>query len=173
MPALVFQSHQIGVDFLYLFGHKTELRDALGIELMLVAESNWLERVNRFAGLSHGFDVVFVACRGSERAEMAARINHNANSAAHCYSAYPSDIGVGLHRRFAETNNAGFSRASVITDVDIIVASGQEARLVTQGDVTVTRSIDGKRSEPNSGIEVTARVAIERVLAMGRVRVPA
>ena len=46
--------HQVRIDLFYFFGHKTELRDALRINLLLVTEGDWLKREDRFAGLSIG-----------------------------------------------------------------------------------------------------------------------
>ena len=40
--ALVVASDQIGIHLFHLLGHQAELRDALGVKLLLVAESHWL-----------------------------------------------------------------------------------------------------------------------------------
>ena len=69
LPLLV-TSHQIGVHLLHLLGHEAELRDALGVKLVLVAESDRLEREDRFARFVHGFDRFLEPGRRSDGAEM-------------------------------------------------------------------------------------------------------
>ena len=53
--------HQVRVYFFNFLRHEAKLRDALGIDLFLVAEADWLEGEDRFACLVHWLDVLLKA----------------------------------------------------------------------------------------------------------------
>ena len=73
--ALLVASHQIGVHLFHLLGHEAELRDAVGVKLVLVAEGDRFEREDRFARLVHRLDRVLETRRGDDRAELTVGID--------------------------------------------------------------------------------------------------
>src|SRR5438552_14272411 len=119
---MVVASDQIGVHLLHLLGHKPELRDAIGIKLMLVAEGNRLQRQDRFARLVHRFDFIFESLRGNDRAEMAAGINNDPDTSSNRYSTNPGDKGFRLSSCRANANRIGVTRSTRVADLDIVVA---------------------------------------------------
>ena len=51
--------HQVRIHFFYFLGYQSKLRNALGIERLLVTEGDWFQRKERFAGSFHWLNVVF------------------------------------------------------------------------------------------------------------------
>src|SRR4029077_373371 len=78
--AVAITSYQVGVHLFYLLGHEPELRDALGVDLLLVAEGDRLEREDRFACVVHRLDLILESRRGRGRTELAVSIHVNGNS---------------------------------------------------------------------------------------------
>jgi hypothetical protein len=74
--ALIVASHQSGVYLFHFLSHETELRDALGVKLMLVAKGHRFQRKNRFARLVHRFDPVLETLGGNDRAELTVSIDY-------------------------------------------------------------------------------------------------
>ena len=62
--------HQIRIHFFHFLGYKSELRDALRINLLLVAEGHWFKGKNCFAGLIHWLDIIFKPPGGGHGAKL-------------------------------------------------------------------------------------------------------
>src|SRR2546430_2973416 len=86
--ASLITSHQIGIYFFHLFGNQAKLRDASGIQLMLVMERDRSKREDCFTRLVHRLDVVLVACRGCGRAEVPVGVYDNCYT---CWNGRPAD----------------------------------------------------------------------------------
>ena len=65
---LVVASDEVRIRLFHVLGHESKLRDALGVKLLLVAEGDWFERVNRFAGFVHRLDILLKTGRGNDSA---------------------------------------------------------------------------------------------------------
>src|SRR4029453_11440606 len=76
----------MGTHLLDLFSNKAELRDAIGVEIWLVAEGNRLQRKDRFARLVHRFDCFLESRRGDNRAELTVWICHYLHAVRHSRS---------------------------------------------------------------------------------------
>src|SRR5260370_22429507 len=71
------ENYQVRIHLFYLLSYQAELRDALGVKLVLVAEGHRFERENRFARLVHRLDRFLEPGRGWCRAKLAAAIYDN------------------------------------------------------------------------------------------------
>src|SRR5690242_16611260 len=54
---------QVGINLLYILGDQAIIEVLIWVDLLLVAISDGLQRVERFARVLHWFDVLFVAQR--------------------------------------------------------------------------------------------------------------
>ena len=98
------------------------MREAVGIEVFLVAKGHRLERKDRFACLVHRFDCFLVACRGSRGAKMTIRIYDHGYAA---WNGCPTNTGDKCGRVSsdrADANCVGFVRNTTVTDFDIVIA---------------------------------------------------
>src|SRR5437016_284462 len=87
---LCVAGHQIRIHFFHFFGHEAELRDAVWIKLVLVAEGHRFQRKDRFARLVHRLDLVLETSGGDGRAELTVGSNDYSYSPRH---SYPRDAG--------------------------------------------------------------------------------
>src|SRR5439155_10346772 len=117
--------HQSGIHLFHLLGHEAKLRDAAGVQLVLVAEGYRLKRENRFARLVHRFDRIFEARRGSHSTEVAARVYDDRYASSNGDSANPGDEGIGLCSHLADANCIGLGGYTFIAYVDIVTARGE------------------------------------------------
>ena len=82
---LAIADDQVGIYVFHFLSHQSKLRDALRINLFLVAKTHRLERQNRFAGFAHRLDLVLEP-RGRRRgAELAICIDENSRATAGGY----------------------------------------------------------------------------------------
>src|SRR4029077_16262632 len=87
---------QVGIHLLHFLSYEAELRCARWINVLLVAEANWFERKNRFAGPLHWLDVVFEPRRGGNCAKLPRRIHKNRYPAGGSGSADAGDKRGGV-----------------------------------------------------------------------------
>src|SRR6266542_2907977 len=74
----------------YILGHKPKLRDALGINLLFVAEADRVKGQERFARFVHGLDLILKTFGGSGRTKLAGCIDKDRRSAR---GGCPTDSG--------------------------------------------------------------------------------
>src|SRR4029077_5972690 len=85
--------YEVRIHLRHFFGHEPELGDALGVDLLLVAEGDRLEREDRLACLVHWLDLIFKSRRGCGRAELAVSIHINRSSPRSGLTTDAGDIG--------------------------------------------------------------------------------
>ena len=103
--ALLVANDQVGIYLFHFLGHQPKLRDALRIDLLFVAECDWLQREERFAGLGHGLNFVFEPRRGGARAQLAVSIYKDRSASGSGLSTDAGNVG-GSDERFADANCA-------------------------------------------------------------------
>src|SRR5262249_39120195 len=111
--------------FLDLLSHKAELRDAVGVKIVLVPKGHGLKRQNRFARLVHRLDRVLETLRGDDRPEVTAGIYDNPDPARHRYPADTSDICIGLGSCRPNADRVGFGSDALVSNVDVVTTSGE------------------------------------------------
>jgi len=162
--------HQIGIHLFYLFSHKAKLRDAIGVQLVRVAEGHRFQRQDRVAGFIHRFDVFLESRRGCGRAEMTTAIYDNCYA---CWNGCPTDAGdkrSSLCSFLADTNGIGFPAKTVVAYIDIVTARGEvDAGGRAQCDVVAARCIIQERIKTGRCVEVAGCVVSKRTIAGGRV----
>src|SRR6266404_2587558 len=120
-------SHQIGVHLFHLLSDKTELWDALGIKLFLVAEGNRPEREDGFTRPVHGLDCVLETHRGGwadAQLTSATYVNCRTCNRSPNNARYK---GFRLGSLRADADGAGLGRNSTVADIDVIITSGEIA----------------------------------------------
>src|SRR5260370_3158379 len=122
---LLIASHQIGVHLFYLLGHQAELRDALGIKLVLVAEGHWSKREDRFACLVHWFDLVLKPLRGNYRAEVTVGIYNYPHASGNRCPANAGDKCVRLSAFGADADSVSLGRNTLIANIDVVTTGGE------------------------------------------------
>jgi hypothetical protein len=75
--ALSIANDQIGIYPFYFFSYQPELRDAVWIKLLLVAESDRLKREDCFARVVHQLDGFLEPGRGTGGSELAERVDQD------------------------------------------------------------------------------------------------
>ena len=98
----------------------------IGIELFLIAKTDWLQCQDSFAGFVHRFDVILVARGGLNRAELTAGVDVYRCAVAYGFTrdaanerlrlgsrTNPGDVGIGTI-----TENTG-------ADIDVVAATTQ------------------------------------------------
>src|SRR5437763_8467693 len=176
--AIGIPDHQIGTDFCHLLSHQTKLWSALGIDLLFVAECDWLQRKNDFAGLFHWLDLILETSRGRRHSKLTAGIDDHARARNHD-PANSGNKGSCLCSVCADTYRAGFIKNTFVADINIIIARGEEVtggkpqcNVVESGGVVTERfSTDGRvdaagcvfeEREPTDGRVVGAVVIIDK-----------
>src|SRR5207237_3837079 len=147
------------------------LPDAVRIELFLVGKSDRLELKYRFAGFIHGLDVVLVASRRLDRAELTRGIDEHCDGTRtrDRFTRDTADVGGGLSR-FANASGVGLSSFAeqASADDDVIAASGEvQTGLITQGGV-VQAIVVKEGLKTHGGVVVAGGVIIERLNTAGR-----
>ena len=127
---------------------------------LFVAEADRFKREERFAGLIHGFDVVFVASRGDLEAEFAA-------------SAYSNKDAVSLRRR-ADVSNARHvalpsKTKDALADTDIATSRDIETGFKAQANVGAAGCVEIERMGTAGRVKVASCVVKERDVTVGRV----
>src|SRR5207244_7581756 len=122
-----------GIHFLDLLGHETELRDAFAIKLLLVTESNGLEREDRFARLTHWLDRLFVTTGRHNRAEATISADDDRDSIGHSRSANAGNIRRGVNLRRTNVDGIALGRDTRVPEIDIVVTVRQvSTRLIAE-----------------------------------------
>ena len=134
--ALLVAGHQIGIHLFHVLSHEAELRDALGVKLVLVAEGHRFERENRFARFVHRFDLVLETRRGSDRAELTVGIDD--------YS-YASGNGGATN-----AGDKGARREFLASPMRIVLDSPASATIADIDVVTARGEIDDRLQSPNA-----------------------
>src|SRR5947199_8753581 len=128
-------SDEIGIHFCHLLSHKAKLRNAIGINLLLVTESDRFERQDRFTCLVHRLDLVLETLRGGCHAQLTERIYNNWCAC----NGYPTDCrDKGLKLAKTDAQGTGLASKARRADVDIATTRGEiEAGRAPQCDVTI------------------------------------
>ena len=128
-------NHQIGIDLRHFLSHETKLRDAFGIDLLLITEGHRFERENSFARFVYGFDVVLETRRGSYL-PVAHCVNHYMASSLPRCPTNASDKSAVVRALSADADFVGLARHSRVADIDVVTARGEILTgLKAQGDV--------------------------------------
>src|SRR5439155_14460574 len=168
--ALGIASHEIGVDLFHLLGHQAELRDAIWVKLVLVAEGDRLERQNRFARLVHWFDCVLETLRGDYRAQVTIRVDNHPYTSSDGHSTDASDIGVRVSAYVADANSIALGRNTEVADVGIVIARGEiSTGSSAQCDIAAAGCVASERIKTAGRVGLALCVAIERQNTVGRI----
>src|SRR2546426_7547280 len=172
-------SHEIGVDLFHVFSHETKLRDAIGVNLLLVAETPWFKRKDGFARLVDGLDLIFETLRGGCRAKLTGGVYFNGYACNSC-SADAGDKRFRLSSR-ADTDGVGLGRNTLVTNIDIVTARREiVAGSYAQSDIAAAGGVASERIETAGRVKervktvgrvATAGVVKERLKTIGRVEV--
>src|SRR5262249_11321315 len=106
---LVITRHEIGVDLFHLLGHQAKLRDALGIERVLVAEGHRFEPEDHFARTAHRLDRFLETLRGGKRTELAVGTDNYPYATWHGGPTNAGDKRRILHSHRADADFAGLA----------------------------------------------------------------
>src|SRR2546423_15130012 len=140
--ALFVASHQGWIDLFHVLSHKTELREAFGIKIVLVPEGHRLQGEDGLACFIHRLDCFLKAGRGCGRAKMTVGVYDNCYT---CWNGCPtnaSDKCLRLILYPADANGARLAPQTSIADVDVFIASGKiAASSKSQRDVLVTNFV--------------------------------
>src|SRR5262249_58552297 len=123
--ANIVAGHQIRIDLCHFFGHQTELGNARRIEVVFVAEGDWLEIQDRFARLAHRFYCFLETCGGSSRAEVTSAIHDNCYTCWNDCPTYPGDKRLCLYSGFTDADGFGLTRSPQSANIDVVTASRQ------------------------------------------------
>jgi len=74
--SFVVASHQIGIYFFHVLSNEAELRDALEVKLVLVAEGHRFQCEDRFARFVHRLDRILETLRRDDRAQLTVSIDY-------------------------------------------------------------------------------------------------
>src|SRR5207249_766586 len=164
-------SHQSGVHLFHLLGHKAELRDALAIKLVLVAEGHRLQREDCFARLVHRLDCILETLRRGRYAKLAVRTNRNRGS-SDGYSRNAGNKGGRLTSFAPDLDPARpFTRPSpaVIDDSNVVIARlGICTGSTAYCDVSAARCVAKHCKSTDGRVAEAGYVAKERRLTNGR-----
>src|SRR3984893_15036369 len=165
--ALAVVSHQVGIDLFYLLGHEAELRDAVWIKLMLVAEGHRFQRQDRFARFVHRLDLVLESLRGRRHPKLTAGAYNNC-CACNRYSMNASNKCGGVRSCRADADVVGLSCRALAADVDVVTPRGQVVtRYGARGDVVAPRGVVVECSKTDGHVEVAGCVPYKRTIAAG------
>jgi hypothetical protein len=161
---------EVGVYFFHFLCDEAELRDAIGIEFVLIVERYRSQRENRFTRLLHGFDLILETLRRERRhTELTVGINDNGCARNRC-SANARDKRGRLAAAYAD--GAALAGNTAIADVDIVTAGGEiTAGVNTYCDVGAATGVVTKRLKTGGGVAAAGIVARERLETIGRVEV--
>src|SRR4030095_12083202 len=119
--------YQIRVDRFYVLGHQAKLANPCRIHLFVVAEGDWLKRVERLAEFVHRLDLFLETFRGGARAKYAACVNKNGTSSRRRSTENVADSArVGGIRTGSTDGNSTTSRGDI------------NAGVTPQGDIVNT-----------------------------------
>ncbi len=156
--AIGIAHYQVRVYFGHFLGDQTKFGPTRVVALVM--EGHRLERQDCFAGLFHRCNLFFVPSRGTDRAELAGRVDQHWN-------------GVGLYRCDA-TNVA--NKAAVVhvrtqaADTDNITGRGDSlASERAQRGVVGAVGVGRERTITQTSVAATGGVAKKRECAIGRV----
>ena len=170
--ALRVADHQIGIDLFHILGHQPKLRDALRINLVFVAECDWLQRVERFAGLAHRPNLILEPRRRGACTQLAVCSDKNRSASGSSLSTDAGNVG-GADERFADANCAAVAGNAHVANADIIIAGGKIGPgQIPQGSVAAAGVVQ-ERLITIGRIEEAGVVVTERFITVGRVAVAA
>src|SRR5262245_38717261 len=115
----------MGIYFFHVLSHEAELRDAVGIQLLLIAKGHRFKRQDGFADFIHWLNCFLESRRGSSDAELAICVYYY-RAAGYRHAGDPGYKGAVLRPLLANTNFIGLSSAAqhVSSDIDIVTACG-------------------------------------------------
>ena len=160
--ALGIASHQIGIHLRHFLGDQAKGKRLRVIIFFVVAEADRLERIERFAGIVHRLDLVFVPARGYVTA---------AKSAA---AGYGDRIRIGPNNGLrigvdvADKAAVAHVRAERPDRDNVIGCGNASTRIETQGAVTVTGAVR-ERIIADSHVAATGGVTNESLKTNRRV----
>src|SRR5437660_3295014 len=160
--ALLVTGHQSWIHLYHFFGHESELRDALGVKLVLIAKSHRFEREDNFTGLIHRLHLVFEPLRGNDRAEFTVITNDYSYASGHNCSADASDKSGAVHSCRADTDGVGLISNPSVAYVDIVVADGEICTgSIAQCDVAAPGGVVRKRIKTIDRVEAAGGIVHE------------
>src|SRR6266446_1481602 len=122
--AVLVASHQIRVNLFHFLSHEAELRNAIGVKLLLVMEGDRFEREDRFASLVHRFNRFLETSRRCGRAQMTAGINNHADASRHRDATNPSNICTRLRSCRSDSDYSSLASYASVADINIVISRG-------------------------------------------------
>src|SRR5262249_15870356 len=124
--AIIITGYQIRIYLCYLLRHEAELRDPLGVKLLLVTEGHRFKRQNRFARLVHWFNFVLKASGRKDGAELTVGSNNDSYPCGHSHPTDAGDECSPLRSGRADADLRVFIGANAfIADVDVVTACNE------------------------------------------------
>lgn len=161
---------QIGIYFFYFFSNEAKLPTALGVKIFLVAESNGLQRKDRFACLVHWLDGLLETCRGSGGAGMPTGIDNHTDASRHRDATNASDICIRLGCRRSDSDCSGLACYTFVAEINIVTTGGEIiAGCGAYRDIASPAVVVTERIKTNGRVVAAGGVAKERVMTGGRV----
>src|SRR5437660_12821109 len=123
--ALLVTGHQSWIHLYHFFGHESELRDALGVKLVLIAKSHRFEREDNFTGLIQRLHLVFQPLRGNDRAEMTIGVYNDAYASCYSHSTNPDNECIVLSGIRADADVARFASHTKVANINVVAPGGE------------------------------------------------
>jgi len=167
--ALPVTSHEIGIHLFHILSHEAELRDALGVNFLLVMEGDWFKREDRFARFVHRLHRLLETRRGNYRAELTVGTYNYPYAVRNGRSTNAGDKGGEVFSYLADADGFELLRKTRGADGDIVIAREVTyTGLKAQCDVVVPDGVVHERTKTD-GRAVAVCVVLERAGTDGRV----
>src|SRR5438046_2614154 len=92
---------------------------------MFIAESDWFQLENRFAGFLHRLDVLLEPGRGGGRAQLSTAVDPDRNRTANGSAVDTGDIGGRLGSRCANADHARVACYSEVANINVVTLGGE------------------------------------------------
>src|SRR4030095_264667 len=126
--SVLVSDHRIRIHLRHFLSNQSELRDGIGIKLLLVAKAHGLEGKYCFARFLHRFDRFLKPGRGHNRAELAIRADNTTYPTRHSLAIDASNKSLLLSARLANPDCGWIRqprRARWRADHDIVAAGSE------------------------------------------------
>src|SRR5262249_16353778 len=134
----LFVAHnQVRIQLFDLFGYKAELWDTIRINLLLIPEGNRFELHKRVTSFVHWFDLI-LETRGRSHSSELALLADDYRYPCNCDSSDAGHKGSRLCSVCADADPTRVAQKSIITDIDVVAASGDlDAGLMAYRDIVL------------------------------------